>query len=76
MFDISEFNLENGDINLYLDKNKNFMINEINNKKLLLNYSIYIIIIILSSFFFSIIVNNIKKYYKNKRIEYYNCYFD
>ena len=77
LFDIREFNLENGDLNLYLDKNKNYMIaNEIKNKKLLLNYSIYIIIIIFFSFFFSIILTKIKNNYKNKKIEYYNCYFE
>ena len=75
LFNFREFNLETGEINLYLDKNKNFFIEKEENKKIF-NSSICFIIIIISIFLLSLILTKAKNYYKNKKIEYYNYYYN
>ena len=75
LFDIREFNLENQEIYLYLDKNKNYLIEEKENKKNILNSKLNIYIFF--SFIIGVIIFSLKKiYHKKKRIEFYNHYFD
>ena len=74
LFNFREFNLENGEINLYLDKKKNYMV-EKGDRKIILNSCIFIIII-LSFLLFSFTLTKGKNYYKNKKLEYYNYYYD
>ena len=77
LFDVSEFNLDSGEINLYLNKNKNFIVEEKEKyKNENLKSHIHIIIIIFSIFIFSVILTYSKTYYKNKKIEYYNYYYE
>ena len=77
LFDVSEFNLDSGEINLYLNKNKNYIVDEKENyKNENLKSNIHIIFIIFSIFIFSITLTYSKKYVKNKKIEYYNYYYE
>ena len=71
LFDISEFNLESGEINLYLNKGNNALAGKGNNID---NYSI--IIIVLSFFGISMIIILVRIYNKNKKMEYYNYFYD
>lgn len=75
LFNFREFNLETGEINLYLDKSKNFLVEKEENNKTIYKSSICFIIIIISIFFVSLILTKAKNYYKNKKIEYYNYYY-
>ena len=76
LFNFREFNLETGEISLYLDKYSNVMLEKEENKKTILNSSICFIIIFISIFFVSLILTKAKNYYKNKKIEYYNYYYN
>lgn len=71
LFDISEFNLESGEVNLYLDKNRQNFI-----KLFSCQNKIQTIIIFLSFLSISIIIILLKFCYKNSKIEYYNLYYD
>ena len=63
LFNFREFNLETGEINLYLEKNKNFLIEKKENKKIIYKSSFCFIIIIISIFFASLILTKAKNYY-------------
>ena len=76
LFDVSEYNLETGEINLYLNKKKNYIIDETENKKIIINYNFHFIITIIFFFIFLMILTLMKNYYKNKNIEYYDYYFN
>ena len=75
LFDFKEFNLETKEVYLYLDKNKNYLIKEKEDNKDFLksNLNIWILFYFLIAL---IILSLFKKYHKNKRIEYYNIYYD
>ena len=70
LFEITEFDLHTNDINLYLDKNKDY----IYEKKDIKNSNLYNIIFFL--LLISIIITILKNYYKNSKIEYYNQYYE
>ena len=80
LFDLREFNIESGDINLYLNKIKPliYMRNitkEKNNKKNLELSFISNNIILLISIIILFTIYCLRKYNKNIKIEYYNYYY-
>ena len=76
LFKSTEFDLHSGDINLYLDKNKDYIIEKEDIKKDINNSDINIIVIIFFIILISMVMTIFKNYYKNKKIEYYNQYYD
>ena len=72
LFEITEFDLHTNDINLYMDKNKDYIIEKKDNKK----YNFIIIAYIFFLLLISIIITVLKNNYKNKKIEYYNQFYD
>ena len=73
LFDIREFNLENGEVNLYLNKSSNLI------QFSIIQNNIEHIIILISIFVVSFITTLFKTYdkiYKNRKMEYYNYYLD
>ena len=83
LFEISEFNLETKEVNLFMsEKNKIITETEVNNenKKEVINsniiYNYYIVIIVLSFIAFMMSITLVKNYHKNKKIQYYNEYFN
>ena len=76
LFNITEFDLHSGDTNLYLEKNKDYIIEKEDNKKNIKNSDFDIIVIIFFMILISMIITVFKNYYKNKKIEYYNQYYE
>jgi len=76
LFDFKEFNLENGEINLYFDKNINLIINDYKENKIVIIISKFNIMILFSFIIVFIIIYILKKYHKNKKIEYFKYYFE
>ena len=77
-FDFYEFDLESGDINLYLNKNEEYIFEEKEKQNVLLNsvskIQINIIIFIFIAFIFTLVV--VRQYHRNKSIESFNYYFE
>jgi hypothetical protein len=83
LFDISEFNLETEEVSLFMSQKKKIITEkEVNNenKKEVLNsniiYNYYIIILLLSFIVFMMSITLVKNYHKNKKIQYYNEYYN
>ena len=76
LFEITEFDLHTNDINLYMDKNKDYIIEKNDNKKNIKNSNFNIIAIIFFLLLISIIITVLKNNYKNMKIEYYNQFYD
>lgn len=79
LIDFKEFDLETGELNLYVDKRKDIIKEDIENKKVLLNSGfnkIYLIIIFFSFIIFLMSITVVKNYHKKKKIEYYNNYYN
>ena len=76
LFEITEFDLHSGDVNLYSDKNKNYIYVREDNKKDIIKSNFDFIVIIVFIILISMAMTIFKNYYKNKKIEYYNQYYD
>ena len=83
LFDFSEFNMETEEVSLFMNqKEKIITEKEVNNenKKEVLNsniiYNYYIIILLLSFIVFMMSITLVKNYHKNKKIQYYNEYYN
>ena len=76
LFEITEFDLHSGDVNLYSDKNKNYIYLKEDNKKDIIKSNFDFIVIIVSIILISMAMTIFKNYYKNKKIEYYNQYYE
>ena len=76
LFNITEYDLETRDCNLYLDKNNNYFIEEIENIKDIKKSDFKVFIIIFFIVIFAVAVTIFKNYHKNKKIKYYNYYYE
>ena len=83
LFELSEFNMKTKEVSLFMNKkNKTIAETEINNeiRKEVLNSNInsnyYIIILLLSFIVFMISITLVKNYHKNKKVLYYNEYYN
>ena len=79
LIDFREFNLETGEINLYVNKRNSIIKEDKENKKIILNSSfnkIYLIIIIFSFTIFMMSITIVKNFHKKKKIEYFNNYYN
>ena len=74
LFNIIEFDLYTNDINLYMEKNKDYIIEKKDNKKDYKNSNLNIFTIVFFLLLISIIITALKNSYKNKKIEYYHQY--
>ncbi len=78
LFDFYEFDLESGIINLYLNKNKEYIFEEKEKQNIILNsgskIQINIIIWIFIVFILTLVV--VRQYHRNKSIESFNYYFE
>ena len=76
LFDFKEINLETEEINLYFGKNTNLIINDYKENKMSIIISKFNILIFFSFIITFIMIFIYKKYHKNKKIEYFNYYFE
>ena len=83
LFEFSEFNMETKEVSLFMNqKEKIIKEKELNNEreKEILNSNInsnyYIVILFLSFIVFMMSITLIKNYHKNKKIQYYNEYYN
>jgi len=82
LFEFSEFNLETKEVSLFMSQKKKIITKKDNNenKKEVVNsniiYNYYIIILLLSLIAFMMSITLVKNYYKNKKIQYYNEYYN
>jgi len=78
LFDFYEFDLESGIINLYLNKNKEYIFEEKEKQNIILNsgskIQINIIICIFIVCILTLVV--VRQYHRNKSIESFNYYFE
>ena len=83
LFEFSEINMETKEVSLFMNPKKKIIteneINNKNNKKILnsnINSNYYIIILLLSFIVFVMSITLVKNYYKNKKIQYFNEYYN
>ena len=79
LFDFSEFNLENGEVNLYFNKSNNIIVENYEKKNISLNLifynNLYLIAVLLFFIIFLVNVFVFRRKNKNRKIKYYNNYF-
>ena len=79
LFDFSEFNLENGEVNLYFNKSNNIIVENYEKKNMSLNLTFYnncyLIVVLLFFIIFLLNVFIFRNRNKKKKIKYYNNYF-
>ena len=83
LFEFIEFDMETNEINFFMSQNSTILTEkEVNNeiKKELMNSSInsnyYFVILLLSFIVFMMSITLVKNYHKNKKIKYYNEYYN
>ena len=83
LFEFSEFNMETNEVSLFMSQNNKIITekeanNEIKTEVLNsnINCNYYIVILLLSFIAFMISITLVKNFHKNKKIQYYNEYYN
>jgi len=79
LFEFSEFNMETKEVSLFMSQKKKTITETEIKKEILysnINSNYYIIILLLSFFAFIISIILVKNYHKNKKIQYYDEYYN
>jgi len=83
LFEFSEFNMETNEVSLFVSQNNKIITEKIANNEIKteslnsnINCNYYIVILLLSFIAFMISITLVKNYQKNKKIQYYNEYYN
>ena len=83
LFEFSEFNMETKEVSLFMSQNNKMITEKEVNTEIKkevynsnLNFDHYIIILLLSFIVFMMSITLVKNYHKNKKIQYYNEYYN